>query len=82
MKSQIHASKQTVTILLLTCLCSTALAQNYGIEYESPPGFRLALAIEPFETDRLDFNGDGTAIPSAPCPQLYPQAVQIASRND
>ncbi len=70
MKSQIttsvvfgscHASKQTVTLLLLTCLCSTALAQNYVIEYESPLGFRLALAIEPFETDRLDFNGDGTA---------------------
>ncbi len=51
--------KQTITILLFTCLCTPALAQNYVIEYESPPGFRLALEIEPFGTDRLDFNGDG-----------------------
>ena len=53
--------KQTITILLFTCLCTPALAQNYVIEYESPPGFRLALQIEPFDTDRLDFNGDGIA---------------------
>ena len=46
--------KQTITILLFTCLCTPALAQNYVIEYESPPGFRLALQIEPFETDRLE----------------------------
>ena len=53
--------KKTITILLFTCLCSPALAQNYVIEYESTPGFRLGLQIEPFDTNRLDFNGDGTA---------------------
>ncbi len=53
--------KKTITILLFTCLCSPALAQNYVIEYESQPGFRLGLQIEPFDTDRRDFNGDGTA---------------------
>ncbi len=53
--------KQTVTLLLFTLVCGTAMAQNYVIEYESPSGFRRALQIEPFDTDRLDFNGDGTA---------------------
>ena len=61
MKAKLYASKQTVTILLFTCLCGSALAQNYVIEYESAPGFRLGVRIEPFDRDRRDFNGDGIA---------------------
>ncbi len=54
--------KKTAILLLLALLGSTAHAQNYMMEFESGPGFRLPDLLESAKMsfrDRFDLNGDG-----------------------
>ena len=48
-------------ILLAPLVTSGVWAQPYALEYESLPGFQLALRIEASSASRLDFDGDGSA---------------------
>ncbi len=54
--------KKTAIFLLLALLGSTAYAQNYMMEFESGPGFRLPAMLDsamPSFSNRFDLNGDG-----------------------